>query len=283
MTPVKLSARALGVLLLMTCDRSLTSAEKVSGACLEGRRAILSAMKDLENHGFIRRVTNRYLGHLVSHSEVTEMGFEFISQQCGSSTAGIALVTQLPQPYSNYAHSNHYDGRTYTTSVLVKSVAQGATREVLMPYDFFKPTSSNDNLLEDAARHEREKRQVSKRIPFQQKPPIAWNCSDTVHYFLECMIHRWDIPHTALTKTEFIKALGSKRKALQTNGEVEQRMVDLFFAGIGTEKFANGDHLWRSFLKRFNDIAVTARASITSPEEEMAAQAAADKSWEWAE
>ena len=154
-----------------------------------------------------------------------------------------------------------------------------------MPYDFFKKQSSDDQ-IEERIRWEKEKAkpvQKQPRLPRQQVPPEAWSCADSVDYFLDLMSQDWKIPAYKVKRSSFIAALSGKRKAFETNGEVERRMMGLFFQSLRHESFTNGDALWGNFINKFSNLEQLARAGIVDPEREEQLQAAAESTWDWME
>ena len=287
MTPMKLSARALGVLGAMIRNPLLTSAEKLSEAVLEGQAAILRAMKELEKHGLIERGKNRIEGRIIAYTRVSEKGRDYYLDTLPSlSFRGTVIEpeiqpSQLKKPYSLYTDKANM-------SFLLVKIPEQSSGEENMPYEFFGKTSSSDDQSSDRIKWEQQKKrewQESKqqptRLPRQQVPAQAWSCSDVVDHFVELMEMNWNIAGFSIAKGRFVPALALKRKAFDTDGEIERRMIDLFFESVSHEAFSNGQHLWRSFLTRYADLCELARASIVDPEQEMAAQAAAEKSWDW--
>lgn len=284
MMPVNLSARALGVLGVMVRNRSLTSAEKLSEAVLEGQAAILTAMKELEHHGLIERGINRIGGRILAYTRVSESGYEFYFgglpylRNRGTVTEADIVKEQPSSLYSDKAN---------TSVLLVKISGQSPEEEENMPYEFYGPTSSGDdveNRIADQRRKTSEwKDQRNPKPAAHTIPRQAWSCAQVADYFISEMSLRWGISHFTIAKSRFTPALAQKRKAFGTDGELECRMIDLFFESLQHEKFSNGTALWGYFVKRYPEFEQLARATMVDPEEEAVAQAVADKSWAWIE
>ena len=291
MMPQIVSGRALGVLGAMIRDRSLTSAEKLSKVLIEGEAAILTAMKSLEALGFLERGKLRINGKIIAFTHVTEAGLEFYFRDLPYRDfrgAVTEVYSQPTQPYSNY------NSNTNTQELLVKIVGRCPTeektfKEVSVPYEMFAKTSSpDDDQIQARLRWQQqqkaewqEAKKANRRLPKEQVPRQAWSCAEVADHFIDLAVQEKQISSVSFTKTRFVPALSQKRKAFDTNGEIECRMIDLFFEATSHEKFANGDILWKIFMDRYPTLVPMAAGSVVDPEQEMAAQAVADKSWDW--
>lgn len=280
MMPVKLSARALGVLGAMVRDPYLTSAEKLSEAFLEGEKAMRRALAELELHGLIKRGRERFNGRITAYTKVTSKGEEYYFGSLPSAVFRRAVTGSTIQPprlYGYYIHNSN------TPVSLEKSVSLRST-EVQMPYDFFNPTSSPEDRVEDKTRWERQKAESKpKRILYSQRPAESWSCSDTVSHFADMMAQQWNIAPERIVRRVFIPALAAKRKVFNTDGEIERQMIEAYFSSISHERYTSAELVWKTFLKRFEQLEQLVRATVSTPAQEEAAQIAAEKTWDWME
>ena len=71
------------------------------------------------------------------------------------------------------------------------------------------------------------------------------------------------------------------RKAQDTDGTIEYKMLDLFFEVTKFDRIDDGNHAWRLFMNRAPELAVQAKRMIQTPEEKETAAIQAAKSQEW--
>ena len=71
------------------------------------------------------------------------------------------------------------------------------------------------------------------------------------------------------------------RNRLDTNGEIEFEMINLFCDAINFQDYSSAEHLWRLFVKRADEFALKARGMVVSEEELEEATSQARKSQEW--
>ena len=83
-----------------------------------------------------------------------------------------------------------------------------------------------------------------------------------------------------MVEGKFVPALASARLKHGTNGEIEYMMLHLFFESMNMQQHTDSERLWKTFIARFNEFAVKARAMLVSEEQIESAKEQADKSWE---
>jgi hypothetical protein len=147
-------------------------------------------------------------------------------------------------------------------------------------YDFFDKTSSEDNdeILAARAKQVAEKKaefaevkeakaQRRKDLHRSKISPTDWTCKDVAYEFGDRMADLWSIKPFSVTQSRFVQALSVFRKQHDTNGEVELKLIELFFSTLNAEKYTDGNHLWRAFLYKAPSLLTQARESIFTVEE----------------
>ena len=162
--------------------------------------------------------------------------------------------------------------------------------ESQMGYDFFEKTSSDDRLEELTKAQEKKKqeyvqakeeRQKKRLVGRNNKPQMTWTPSDTCYEFADRLLQHWHIKPWVLKETRFIGALADHRKRYDTNGEIEVKMMDLFFTAFDFQKQSDPEYLSRIFLNMFAGLAEQSKGMLRSVEEVEDAQSQARKSQEW--
>jgi hypothetical protein len=99
-----------------------------------------------------------------------------------------------------------------------------------------------------------------KRIQHRSlKAKEDWTPSDSGYEFEQKISNIWSIPPWSVTESRFIPALASARRRHGTNGQIESDMMDLFLIDDDWLKHQTGDRLWQGFIRRFSDLAQTAK------------------------
>jgi hypothetical protein len=84
-----------------------------------------------------------------------------------------------------------------------------------------------------------------------------------------------------LKETKFIVALADHRRRYVTNGEIEVKMMDLFFSTFDFQTQNDPEYLSRIFLNMFPQLAEQSKGMVRTDEELEDAQEQARKSQEW--
>lgn len=168
-----------------------------------------------------------------------------------------------------------------TTNIATNKFLDGVEgKEKQVGYDFFEKTSSEDNgeILAERAKHlaqkkaeyaevREEKAQRRKDLHRSKISPADWTCKDVAHEFGDHMADIWSIKPFSITQSRFVQALSVFRKQNDTNGEIELKIIELFFSTLKTEKYTDGNHLWRAFLYKAPSLLTQARESIITVEQ----------------
>ena len=277
----KLSLRARAVLMYFVNSDMTISAERLTMEVAEGRDAILTALKELRDGGFILTRKERVGNRVVTVSYVTESGF----LEAGS--WGLKIPLQIQQNQQNSII------QVLTNSAInIKRVTiAGRLGDETMGYDFFDKTSNSEALEREA---ERAKNIVAKRQEYNDakmryhevlsnskdnREVKDWTVKDSVIEFASQMSNRWDIKPWSMSGSRFFEALGSARKKYDTNGVIEREMMLLFFTQLKLNKESDGEKLWKLFISRFSELSNQARLQIVSPELMERAMASAEEQW----
>jgi hypothetical protein len=253
------------------------SAEELARRFKEGRKAILPALRELRDAGYIMTRKERLGSKWVTVSYVTEKGFR--ESLLGSPQT--ALLLQQNSYITQYANSSkkYYESTNFIREEGFK-----------VGYDFFDKTSSED----DEVRQARAKAQSEKNAEYeflktadQQKrfterknrAPKDWTVTDVSFEFANRLHSLWHIKPWKVTRTRFTQALGQNRKKFETDGAIELEMLNLFFSSMDFSKYSDADALWKIFISRYSELASQAKVRLTTPEEIATAKVQAKDSW----
>jgi len=274
---VTLSLRAWGALVYLVNSDATISAEELARRFKEGRKAILPALRELRDAGYIVTRKERLGSSWVTVSYVTEKGFR--ESLLGSPQT--ALLLQQNSYITQYANSSK---KYYESTNFIRE--EGFE----MGYEFFDKTSSED----DEVRQARAKAQAEKNAEYeslktadQQKrfterknrAPKDWTVTDVSFEFANRLHSLWHIKPWKVTRTRFTQALGQNRKKFETDGAIELEMLNLFFSSMDFTKYSDADALWKIFISRYSELASQAKVRLTTPEEIATAKVQAKDSW----
>jgi DNA-binding Lrp family transcriptional regulator len=289
-----ISARALGILYYLVVTGVTPTIKHLETVFTEGREAIRRALKELEEAGFLIRVRSKVNQRMITESKVSDLGYEYLYDagfwNRPSRVSG-TLSKHIKQ--NNYILLNSLNHQEYTDGV-----RDNLEEDTYVGYEFYEKTSSEDldALMEKRKAKEQEKldRQFNKEKEQAKKrdtmlvhrsnvPKHLWTSSDIGYEFSDRLLDIWNIKPWVIVKTRFLPALADMRARLQTDGEVEFEMLDLFFKSVDFQKYDDPHLLWKMFIKRAPELAVLAKRANVSEDKMAEAQVAADKSWDWME
>jgi hypothetical protein len=138
---------------------------------------------------------------------------------------------------------------------------------------------------EKAARKKKDKYEedkskvVKKNNLYRSDLPVGqWNpkhvCQEFSNRIWTMHIKPWNV-----NASDFVKAMGTTRNKYGTNGEIEMKVMDAFFARIDLGKYTDPEHLWRLFLKMFPQLLNDAKVLIEAPKLIQEAAETDDKFW----
>jgi hypothetical protein len=293
-----ISARAVGLLWSCVYLGTNPTAEALQARFKEGREAIRTALNELVLEGLLERRAERAGSRIMTTCFVTEKGQNYFS----------GYDSWAPETKDRHAESKPIPGAliqqnelTYTkyiASLTSKEITREPREEFttmnvsdIMGYDFFEPTSSDDEAtlerLKARAKHEADKKEAHQQKTRKRMggrydiPVVSWAPAEVGHEFAYRIENQWNIPPWSVATSRFIPALATMRKSHDTNGEIEFKMLDLFFASIDFDKYDSAEHLWKLFISRAPALVSQARGMVRTVEQVEEAQSQASKSQEW--
>ena len=271
-----ITARALGVYVYLQATGAHISAESLSSIFPEGRKAMLTALRELREAGLV--VTSRQL-----------VNGKFVTQSYLNGSPEKELLLQLnsylildTNSINKQIKSTEQVREDYTKVVDIKIGASIMDDDVFPDYDNLeeyraKMMAKKKADYEAAKTKQREEKYVT-RI---NRPKSAWSPSDSAFEFGYRVGQLWHIPEWRVGNSRFAFALAEFRKKYDTDGELECILMDMFFDTVKHEKSINdGEMLWKMFIKRAPGMVEQARASMFSTADLASQRAAQYESWE---
>lgn len=264
-----ITARALGTYLYLATTGANISADDLSDFFPEGRKVFLNALKELRDLGLIETKRAVINGKYVTYSALVEIEFgspkmELLSQQ-NMQNSILNIIAYLAKKQERVLDGVEYDNKI--------NVNIGGSMSFLGQMD------SDPDEVAERVRKDREKRQKEylehkdkvalERIESKKsKTPADWNPTDVSYEFATRVQSMWHVKPWSVAKTRFKIALSNARKEYGTDGEVENKMMDLYFMQIAHEtKITDPEIIWKRFIMQFGNLATEARRSMVTPED----------------
>jgi len=229
------------------------------------RRKSLAVLQELRDANCIK------MTRLVGGGTKTKVVMSDMTKTVLSGYSHIAV--QLVSSISNSSTAS-------TTNIATnKFLDEVEGKEKQVGYEFFEKTSSpDDETLAERAKHLAQKKteyaeireakaQRRKDLHRSKISPTDWTCKDVAYEFGDRMADLWSIKPFSITQSRFVQALSVFRKQNDTNGEVELKLIELFFSTLKHDKYTDGNHLWRAFLYKAPSLLTQARESIITVEQ----------------
>lgn len=258
-----LSVRAIGLLVYIATRESNISADSLQNYFKEGRDAISTALKELRAEQYIRTKRGKAGNHFYTQTLITDEGMRYLE-----SFLRVQVVAKvISVPVIEYVN----------TQVEVK---RGAKKLNSLLNTGLDPNSPEYRIKSQEIYETEQLKKHSTRIKNRSmKAKENWTASDSGYEFEARISNIWAIPPWSVTNSRFIPALATARKKHGTNGQIECTMMDLFLIDDGWLKHQTGDRLWQGFIRRFSELAKTAKMLQPSEmTEEKRRQI--EKSWE---
>lgn len=277
-----ISFRAFGILSYLYDTNTPITLENLRGVGKEGRDAISTALKELEKAGYICRQNLKFGNRYVYSSFITNAGIQYLySLRVSSNPIQLSeqinhnpLLANLSTYYTNEVREEYQ-----TVNIEVEN----------MPYEFFDKTSSDDDAIAERIKaqeaknkqyqEDKEAAHAKKTVKRGDLPKSAWSSLDVGHEFADRLHQKWNIKPWSLRQSRFVPALGNMRKRLDTNGEVEFMMLNLFFESIDFDKYDDAEVLWKMFISRAPSLVEQARKSVSTPADLEQAKIDSVNSW----
>ena len=296
-----ISTKALGVLCHLVYTGTKPTVSALQASLEGGRDLFLSALKELVEEGLVERNNIHINGGLRQECRLTDMAVLYL-QGLGYPTPQTATWGRESRPIDL---QNQLINPNNITSITSKEVTRENPRnenktfnisveEKEMPYEFFKANESDDEYTQEAKEERRKLRDAkmedsqtkfvsTKRAKLGSRHSITidkWGSNEVAYEFMERLTRYFHIKNN-ITIRRITGAFAKMRMVHQTNGEIEYKMLDLFFETTKFEKYDDGEHMWKLFITRSPELAVQAKRMVQTAEEKEIAVNQAAKSQEW--
>ena len=286
-----ISGKAFGIYMYLVATNAPISADRLAEVFKDGRRGMLSALKELRTLGLITTITRKSGDRFITVSKVVEVKY--------LSSAKTALPLQQCQPNSQLAYTPYSlitncinSFANSRTEVRQREKEETKVLEVVMGGwdNLFSSDNSidRDEYLRESEKAARKKKEdyeeakskvVKKNNLYRSDLPVSqWNpkhvCQEFSNRIWTMHIKPWNV-----NASDFVKAMGTTRNKYGTNGEIEMKVMDAFFARIDLGKYTDPEHLWRLFLKMFPQLLNDAKVLIEAPKLIQEAAETDDKFW----
>lgn len=233
------------------------------------RARSVAILKELKQFGFVRVVKRVGGGSSLK-----------LARNGASNTVGSGASNTVGSGYSytaSSAISNSYTASKANKATYFLDDVEG--EEIEVGYDFFenKPSSDDEQSREyekhiaykkaEYAEARERKAQQRKDVHRSNLDPVRWTSKDVAYEFADRMANIWTIAPFSVTQSRFVQALGVFRKQHDTDGALELEMINLFFSSVQSDKYTDGNHLWRAFLYKAPSLIQTARERTISIEQ----------------
>ena len=282
-----LSAKAYGILMAVVQHNVNISAESLSEHFNEGRRSMLSGLKELRDNEYIETKNQRVGNRIIKMSTITKKAERLFF--------GVNSQVVKSQNSTSVTSNGHIkQNKTYST-VINKPNLETESRSYSeveefkkMGYEFFGPTSEPADDSEDPiarrkaaeAQRKEEHDNVRKRVfktrfeRRQEKVISDWSVNDVCFEFAARIHSYWNIAPWSVTESQFSGALATARKRLGTTSEIEVAAMGIFFSQITASEYKDAEVLWRLFIARLPGLMGQASMSINTDRSKQVAKEA---------
>jgi len=235
------------------------------------RRKSMDIIRELRSLKLINAKRSRHIGtNLELTVAVESKVFELTNKV--TSVTSVTAVQLVSSIYNSYTAST-------VNKATNKFLDEVEGEEIELGYEFFNSSSpSDDEVVREREKHmawkkaeyveAREKKaQQRKDLHRSKLAPSSWTCKDIAYEFSDRMADIWTIAPFSVTQSRFVQALAVFRKQNDTNGEIELKIIELFFDTLKHDKYTDGNHLWRAFLYKAPSLVQVAREGVVSVEE----------------
>jgi hypothetical protein len=265
------------------------------------------ALKELEDSGMVKRGSyqagkNKQWNH---YEDITDLGWMYIRDWLPpSDNPSTEWVAAVGKPVVLLSE-NQLINPNNITSITSKEVTREDPRnenktfnisveEKEMPYQFFNANESEDEYTQEAKEERRKYRDAkmqdsqtkfvsTKRAKLGSRHDLVvekWGSNEIAYEFMDRLTRYFHIKNN-ITVRRITGAFAKMRMVHQTNGEIEYKMLDLFFETTKFEKYDDGEHMWKLFITRSPELAVQAKRMVQTSEEKETSALQAAKSQEW--
>lgn len=261
-----ITARAIGVLEELALNPDHGAAKGLSAVLGEGRDAVQTAINELRKLGYVETIS---YGRGLKVLRVSSTGFQFLESRTS------ILLSRLNSNINIYAYLADKQERVLDEVEYKNKIELNIGGKV----SFLGQMDNDPNEISERLRKDREKRQTEyldnkdkvalERIIAKQSKKISdWTPTD-VSYEFACRVQNlWHVKPWSVAKTRFKIALTEARKNYGTNGDIENKMMDLYFMQISHEThLIEPEIIWKRFIMQFSNLSVEAKRSMVTQEE----------------
>lgn len=284
-----LSARSTCIYVYLLVVRPQITAEGLSEAFSEGEKAIGTCLRELRELGLIETKKVHINGRIMTISHVVEPEYW---------TAETAVLLQHTPLYSLLSTNSLY-------SYKQERVAGGARDEYIQvdlktggemsfPREYddspvpFDPEDKLEFTRKDRERRQKaynevKQEQFDNRIKAKsERDPFDWSPQQSCDEFVKRCNDLWHVQPWTMNKTRFTIAFTNARKSYGTKGDIELKMMDLYFSQIKDRTDINQpEHVWKRFITQFSNLQTEARRLMITPDDMVTETIKAEKSLEW--
>jgi hypothetical protein len=130
-----------------------------------------------------------------------------------------------------------------------------------------KAMSSKERAEAAAAKKAAQLEATRTRFIDRNKSPENWTIRDFVYAFSSELANIWSIPPADIVRSRFQQAMSAFRQKHNTNGAIEKELMTLFFSTLQSDKYTDGNHVWRAFLYKAPELLQTARERVITVEQ----------------
>lgn len=270
-----ISARALGVYLYLLNTESSISAENLSAVFKEGREAMSTALRELREVGAIKTKKEKINGRIMTFSVLVEPGYwtpetRFLIQRYMQNSNLILNAYSLINKKRVIGFANGEEtamdewqlGRLEIDPDEVAELRRKDKERKQAEYEAIRAAKAEARIAESRAR-----------------TPYDWSVDNAVYEFAQRLV-RWDISPWEGARTRFLAAYAQARKAYNTRGDVEIKMMDRFFDSLAHDKSVKDpEKLWRLFITKFGSLLKEVQLSTVTSESFEEAENVSEKQW----
>jgi hypothetical protein len=214
----------------------------------EGREAIQNAITELRKAGLVStstyKTSERSFGRLL---RPTEAGYHVLETRTSIQLYGLNPNNNLLLDI-NTDLLNHKPNR----SAEEKRMDYGDTPMWIDPDDREEARRKHNERKHQEKMEfysNRTKKWMERRDP---KNASSWTATDSAFEFASQMHFLWHVEPWKVTRSRFMYALSNKRAEFNTDGEVEQKMMKIFFDKIKHDtKLSDPELIWKKFIVEF--------------------------------
>jgi hypothetical protein len=280
-----LSAKAYGILMAIVQHNINISAESLAEHFNEGRRSMLSGLKELRDNDYLVTKNQRVGNRIIKMSTITEKAerlFFGVNSQVVKSQNSTS-VTRNEHIKQNKTYSTVISNKNSLTESKIKFGDEEFEVMNMSSWDgLFAPTSEGDDWELDKkeakeqvkqknldAKKERAKKRSTHR---SGRDTATWSVFDVCFEFSDRINDAWGVAPWEVTQSKFSGAMTQTRNRLGTTGDVEIAAMDIFFKQITISEYKDGEVLWRLFIARLPGLVGQARMSLRSEDTDKVAE-----------